>query len=203
MLSEHRDAVLATGVAEVTPATTPGLARALRAELDGTPESEGGLSGEQSARLAAVLPALDAWCAELGSAGVPDSVQHDDLHSANVCWSGGVATARIIDWGDSSWGHPFGTMLATLNSIAFHAGVHVEGEPVRDPAVLRVRDAYLEPFAAYAGRATLVRAVDLARRTGCVAKALSYRAAMAGLPVQAQAEHDFPVRGWLLGLLDD
>ena len=202
-LSVHRDAVLATGVAEVTPETTPALARALRAELDGTPESAGGLSGEQSVRLAAVLPALDRWCAELASAGVPDSVQHDDLHSANVCWSGHLADARIIDWGDSSWGHPFGTMLATLNSIAFHAGVYVEGEPLRDPAVLRVRDAYLEPFTSYAGRTTLVRAVDLARRTGCVAKALSYRAAMAGLPVEALAEHDFPVRDWLLGLLDD
>ena len=95
-------------------------------------------------------------------------------------------------------------MLATLNSIAFHAGCSTSrASPSTHPAVLRVRDAYLEPFTSYAGRATLVRAVDLARRTGCVAKALSYRAAMAGLPVGAQAEHDFPVREWLLGLLDD
>ncbi|MEO5709110.1 MAG: phosphotransferase [Nocardioidaceae bacterium] len=203
VLSGHREAVLATGVVEVSPATTPALARALVAELSAASVDEGGLSDEQSQQLAGVLPALDAWCAELAETGVPDSVQHDDLHSANVCWPGTLPAARIIDWGDSSWGHPFGTMLATLNSIAFHAGVHVDGQPVTDRSVLRVRDAYLEPFTTYAGRAELHRAVDLARRTGCVAKALSYRAAMAGATVEAQAEHDFPVREWLLGLLDD
>jgi hypothetical protein len=203
VLSAHRAAVLATGVAEVSPATTPALARELRAELDAMPEPEGGLSVEQSEQLGAVLPALDAWCAELAATGVPDSVQHDDLHSANVCWSGDVSTARIIDWGDSSWGHPFGTMLATMNSIAHHVGAYVDGQPIDDPRVLRVRDAYLEPFTVYAGRADLLRAVTLARRTGCVAKALSYRAAMAGTTVEAQAELDFPVREWLLGLLED
>lgn len=203
VLSAHRAAVLATGVPEVSPLTTPALARGLLAELAAAPVSEGGLSTEESDRLAAVLPGLDSWCSELAACGVLDSVQHDDLHSANVCWSGSVSTARIIDWGDSSWGHPFGTMLATMNSIAFHAGVYVDGRPIVDPAVLRVRDAYLEPFTAYAGRTDLLRAVDLARRTGCVAKALSYRAALTGATVAAQAEHGFPVRDWLLGLLDD
>ena len=202
VLSSCRDAVLATGAAEVSPTTTPALARALHAELAAVPEPDGGLSPQQADRLAAVLPDLDAWCIELAAVGVPDSVQHDDLHSANVCWTGSVETARIIDWGDASWGHPLGTMLGTMNSIAFHAGVYVEGQPVRDPAVLRVRDAYLEPFTAYADRADLVRAVGLARRTGCVAKALAYRAAMAGQSVATQAEHDFPVRDWLLGLLE-
>ena len=32
------------------------------------------------------IPAYDAWCAELDASPVPDSLQHDDLHSANVCW---------------------------------------------------------------------------------------------------------------------
>ena len=202
-LSGHRDELLATGIAEVSPATVPGLARQLLDELAAVPEDVGGLTLEQAAALEGALPVVADVCAALGACGVPDSVQHDDLHSANVCWPGSAADARVIDWGDATWGHPLGTMLATLNSIAFHAGVYVEGEPLRDPAVLRVRDAYLEPFTSYAGRTTLVRAVDLARRTGCVAKALSYRAAMAGLPVEALAEHDFPVRDWLLGLLDD
>ena len=202
-LSVHRDAVLATGVAEVTRRPRLRWPGRYGPSWTARPSPRAGCPGSSPCSWRAVLPALDRWCAELASSGVPDSVQHDDLHSANVCWPGDLADARIIDWGDSSWGHPFGTMLATLNSIAFHAGLYVEGEPPRDEAVLRVRDAYLEPFTSYAGRADLVRAVDLARRTGCVAKALSYRAALAGLPVEAQAEQDFPVRDWLLGLLDD
>jgi hypothetical protein len=68
--------------------------------------------------------------------------------------------------------------------------------------VLRVRDAYLEPFTAYADRAELVRYVELARRTGCVARALSYQASLVGEPVATHAEYDFPVRSWFLELLE-
>ncbi len=201
-LAGHRDAVLATGLPEVSPRTVPGQARQLLDELAGTPVVEGGLAREDTDRLVAVLPQLDAWCDRLAAAPVPDSVQHDDLHSANVCWPGSAQDARIIDWGDASWGCPLGTMLATMNSLAYHAGVYVEGQPITAPEVLRARDAYLEPFTALADRADLVAYVDLARRTGCVGKALAYRAAMLGQPASVHAEHDFPVRDWLLGLLD-
>ena len=195
--------MLATGLREVSPATLPVQARSVLGELAATPEADGGLTAEQSDRVAAILPDLDDWCAILAGSGVPDSVQHDDLHSSNVCWTGDVASARIIDWGDATWGHPLTTMLATMNSIAFHAGVYADGQPIDDPRVLRVRDAYLEPFTAYAARADLVHWVDLARRTGCVGKALSYQAALAGQPVSVHADMEFPVREWLLGLLDE
>jgi hypothetical protein len=201
-LADARPAVLAAGVAEVSSATVPELARELTAELAALPVDEGGLTPEQVDRLSAVLPALEAWCAELAALGVPDSVQHDDLHSGNVCWGGSVATARIIDWGDTVWGCPLGTMLGTLNSVAWHAGLFGDEGRVDAPQVVRVRDAYLEPFTGYADRGDLVRGVDLARRTGRVGKALAYRAALTDQPVSAHAEREFPVRGWLLELLE-
>jgi Phosphotransferase enzyme family len=201
-MAAESDAVLAAGVREVSPWTVPGLARSLLEELDGPAPEQGGLRGDEAARLAAALPRLEAWCAELGASGIPSSVQHDDLHSGNVCWRGSVATARIIDWGDASWGFPLATMLATMNSLAFHAGTYVEGRPVEDPAVLRVRDAYLEPFTGYATRDELVHLVDVARRAGCVAKALAYRSGLRDAPADASAELGFPVRDWLLGLVD-
>lgn len=202
-LSDDREAVLGTGVREVSPATVPGEARTLLDRLAMLPADSGGLSPEETERLAAVLPELDDWCGELAKCGVPDSVQHDDLHSNNVCWTGSVETARIIDWGDATWGSPLGTMLATMNSIAFHAGVFVEGRPIDDPRVLRVRDAYLEPFTACAPRTDLVRYVELARRVGCVGKALSYQAALGGPSLSLHAEYEFPMREWLLALLDE
>ena len=202
-LSGHRAELLATGIAEVSPATVPGLARQLLDELAATPEDEGGLTVEQAVAVEQTLPVLDDWCTELGGCGVPDSVQHDDLHSANVCWPGTAADARVIDWGDATWGHPLGTMLATLNSIAFHAGTYVDERPVPTPALLRVRDAYLEPFSRFAAHADLVRGVDLARRTGCVGKALAYRAALAEEPLSTHVEREFPVREWFLALLED
>jgi hypothetical protein len=193
LLADHRDSLRAAGVPEASPATLPGQARAVLAELAGLPAEDGGLSREEVASLEGLLPEYDAWCEALACSAVPDTVQHDDLHSANICWNGSVQTARVIDWGDSSLGCPLATMLCTLNSIAFHAELEVD-----DPRVLRVRDAYLEPFTAFATRAELVEQVTLARRTGAVTRAMSYQHAFDGEPRSAEAEHDWPVRGWLL-----
>ena len=87
-LAEHREELLATGITEVSPRTVPGLARTLLDELAALPVDAGGLDAGQAARLCGVLPALDAWCEELAASPVPDSLQHDDLHSGNVCWTG-------------------------------------------------------------------------------------------------------------------
>ena len=197
-LAGHREDLLALGVPERSPATLPGQAVALVRELAATEAACGGLDDEARARLEARLPAYRQWCAELADGELPVTLQHDDLHAGNVCWGGSASTSRVIDWGDASVGHPFGTMLATLNSLAHHAGV-----TLADPRLVRARDAYLEPFSAHADRATLVRHVDLARRAGRVTRALAWRAALDGAPGQAHAEFDFPVRGWLEEILED
>lgn len=190
--------LLETGVRDLSPSKLPHAARGLADKLQQQPVDEGGLTEAECDALLARLAAYDGWCAELDGSGVPASIQHDDLHSSNVCTGGPVEQARIIDWGDACVGHPFATMLCTMNSIAFHAQCQPD-----DPRVRRVRDAYLEPFATYADRAVLVHWVELARRTGCVSRALSYAAALVGEPVSTHAEYDFPVRSWLLEMLKD
>ena len=197
-LAAHREELLALGVPGRSPAALPGLAAALVGELAATDPGQGGVDASLRVRLEARLPAYRDWCAELAQGPVPLTLQHDDLHANNVCWGGSAASVRIIDWGDASVGHPFGTMLATLDSLAHHGGVHVA-----DPLVLRVRDAYLEPFSDLADRATLARQVDLARRTGRVTRALVWQSALHDAPVEAQVEFDFPVRGWLEEILRD
>jgi hypothetical protein len=186
-LTGAADALLAAGLREVSPATVPVLARELVEDLAAVPLDEGGLSAEDVTGVQRVLPRLDDWCAELAGSGVPDSIQHDDLHSGNVCWDVASGTGRVIDWGDASWGFPLGTMLVTLNTL--------HGTQAR-----RLRDAYLEAFTGFADRARLVHCVDRARRTGCVAKALAWRAALLDVPLRDQAELGFPVRAWLLEL---
>jgi hypothetical protein len=195
-VAEHASSLLASGVPVASPASLPGVFRALVDDLASTPPEEGGLTGEERTRLTALFVEYDAWCSELAASGVPDSVQHDDLHSGNICWFTSPGEARIIDWGDASWGFPLSTMLVTMNSLAWHAKCEVG-----DPRVLRARDAYLEPFTPYADRPALRRYVDLARRTGCVARALSYRAALVGEPAATHRNYDFPVRAWLLEVL--
>jgi len=192
-LAEHGAAVRTAGVREVSPETLPELARALVDELGhGQP---GGLDSDQVDRLREVLPRLDAWCTELAASPIPSSLQHDDLHSGNVCVTG--PAMRIIDWGDASWGCPLATMLTTLRSVAHHAGLPEDAAQVR-----RVRDAYLEPFTSYGVPADLVRWTELAGRAGCVTKALAWRAAMSGSPAATSQEYDHPVRAWLLDLLE-
>lgn len=206
--------LLATGTPERSPAALPGQAAALVADLTliGADCAEtddggaGGLSGADAEALTARLPAYDQWCRELDDGGIPCTIQHDDLHSNNICRAepvgdhiaGSSEGSRIIDWGDASIGHPFGTMLSTLRSIAHHGGCDAD-----DPRVHRVRDAYLEPFTTLATRAELITLVDVARRVGTVTRALSWRAALVESPTSVHREHDFPVRGWLQELLAD
>ena len=197
LLAAHVGELLATGTPEVSPRTLPDQAESLLKELSAVGVEEGGLTAQEAEAVAARLPAYTSWCTELAGSGIPDSLQHDDLHSSNICWGGTVEASRVIDWGDASVGNPLGTMLCTLNSIGFHATVELE-----DPRVLRVRDAYLEPFTRYAARSDLVRHVALSRRVGCVGRALSYKAALLGEPVASHQELEFPVRAWFLELLE-
>ena len=67
--------------------------------------------------------------------------------------------------------------------------------------MLRVLDAYLYPFTRSVDHAGLVHLVDVARRTGCVGKALAFRAALQGAPLSVHADLGFPVRACLLELL--
>lgn len=197
-LAAHVEQIRSTGLEDTSPARLPGHLRELLGELADVPPDAGGVEAEELRRFEACLPEYDEWCAELAASDLPLSVQHDDLHSSNICWGGTADSASIIDWGDASIGFPLATMLCTLNSIAWHVKTEVH-----DPRVCRVRDAYLDVFSGYADHAALVRYVELARRTGGVARALSYRAALLGEPVATHREHDFPVRDWLRELLPE
>ena len=78
-------------------------------------------------------------CVELAAAGIPESVQHDDLHMKNVYSRGDVL--RILDWGDASISHPFASLVVTFRFLEERNGLS-PGDPWFD----RLRDAYLEPW---------------------------------------------------------
>jgi Phosphotransferase enzyme family len=48
----------------------------------------------------------------LGQLTLPPTVQHDDLHGANVFAKDGVV--RILDWGDAVIGHPFSSLMIPM-----------------------------------------------------------------------------------------
>lgn len=117
-------------------------------------------------RLRRQLPALAARCAELSALGIGATVQHDDLHDGNVLIG---AREVVFDWGDACLTHPFLTLRVTLRGAAHRAELADD-----DRRILRLRDAYLEPWRDLASPVTLRAAADLGRVLGQVTRALSW-----------------------------
>lgn len=120
-----------------------------------------GLTSAQRDELRARLPELRLLVEELETAAIPETIQHDDLHDGQIFVRNGQHV--IADWGDSCVSHPFHTLTVTLRALAWRHGLEPGAEPL-----LRLRDAYLEPYGASAAVA------GLAYRTGTLARALAW-----------------------------
>jgi len=94
----HVDALLATGAYDNRPGRVVERARALMRYLP--PD----LAAELEARLPQVAEQID----RLAASRLPVTIDHGDLHDANVFSSEGHV--RILDWGDSAVAHPFFTL---------------------------------------------------------------------------------------------
>ncbi|GAA0558177.1 phosphotransferase [Paractinoplanes ferrugineus] len=166
----HAEALVSLGVPDQRPHTLPAHLKSLLADP--------AVAADVDVAAVQAVP-LDDWCAELSADGIPASVQHDDLTDANV-FPTGPTGFRFFDWGDASIAHPFGSLLVALGFAA-----HVLGVGDGDPALARLRDAYLEPWTDLAPAATLRRSVSLSCRLGRVSRSLSWRRAVrdAALPV--------------------
>lgn len=71
-------------------------------------ESDLPLDPDEIDRLRAFAPRLPELSAELAAYGVAETVQHDDLHFANLYEKDG--RLRVLDWGDTSISHPFASL---------------------------------------------------------------------------------------------
>lgn len=63
------------------------------------------LEPDEIAALGRFAPRFAEMCSDLAVHGIPQTVQHDDLHAGNVYEKDG--RVLILDWGDSSIAHPF------------------------------------------------------------------------------------------------
>ena len=73
------------------------------------------LADIEEPRLRAFRPRFEELCDELASRGIPETIQHDDLHQYNVYVRDGQT--RIMDWGDSCVSHPYFSLVATLRHV--------------------------------------------------------------------------------------
>jgi hypothetical protein len=123
-------------------------------------------------------PRFAQLCVELASAGVPESIQHDDLH----CWNLYVrdGRSRVLDWGDSSVSHPFASLVVTFRFLEEITRLKPD-----DPWFTRLRDAYLEPWGP-----DLTDVFRLAYRVGSFARAIAYIPVRGAVPKDELAEFD-------------
>ncbi|MFG2101355.1 aminoglycoside phosphotransferase family protein [Micromonospora echinaurantiaca] len=195
-LASRVDELFAAGVPDHRPEVLPRLLAELlddrAALLIGT---EDGLTPQTYDRLRGLLPDYADRCRRLAELGIGPSIQHDDLHDGNVFAAGDGY--RFFDWGDASVAHPFGTLLVTLNSVG-HAFELAPG----DPALVRLRDAYLEAWTDRYDRATLREAAGLAIGVTTVSRALSWRRALDTADPATRARYAAAVPGWLGELLE-
>ncbi|HVH51004.1 MAG TPA: phosphotransferase, partial [Gaiellaceae bacterium] len=143
------------------------------------------LDPEELSRLRAFAPRFTELCRELAALGIPETIQHDDLHMANVYANGD--TLRILDWGDSSISHPFASLFVTFRFLE----EVTKPSPV-DPWFDRLRDAYLEPW----GNG-LAGAFSLALRVGSFAHVFAWIRQRSYLPAEERADWD----NWFPGVL--
>jgi hypothetical protein len=100
------------------------------------------VEAHELAALRAFAPRFEEFCGELEAAGLPATVQHDDLHMGSVYKKDG--RIRLLDWGDSSISHPFFSLVVPFRFLEERTGL-----PPTDPWFARLRDAYLEPWGAH------------------------------------------------------
>jgi len=84
-LAAHRSRLLTTGTPDRNPKQLAAEYRRLLGHQAAKPTNQGGLDPVQVVALERLLPTYDEWCAELAASRIPDTLQHDDLHSNNIC----------------------------------------------------------------------------------------------------------------------
>jgi Phosphotransferase enzyme family len=142
--------------------------------LPGHPD---GLSAAELERVPELMTRLHDACDRLRAHGLPPTLEHGDLHTDNVRRVQG--RFLFFDWSDASRTVPFFGLVPFLE---FH------DEPLEETLRARIREAYLEPWAAHLGRDDLVEAFEVAHFVGLFHQAVSYHRITEGTEPRARWE---------------
>jgi hypothetical protein len=152
--ADRADDLLAAGVPDLRLAVLPEKYERLVTEID------------VDERFRAAARQVRSLCDELAAYGIAETINHDDLHDAQVFVPDGPEL--VMDWGDACVSHPFFTLSVTLEGVIAWGVDDEEGSEDIRPH----RDAYLAPFAAkYDG--DLAAAVGVALRLGWACRAVN------------------------------
>jgi hypothetical protein len=195
-LTPHADEMVGLGVPDARPVVLPELVRDL---LDDDESlligGSGGLPPGLHRRIRADLGRYAEACRRLADSGIPSTLQHDDLHDANVFVADG--RYRFFDWGDAVVSHPFVSLLVPLRAAQRALEV-----PNGDAALVRLRDAYLDVWRGSGSDAELRERATLALAVGPLQRALTWRRILRGVHPAERVEWQDAVPGWTAEYLE-
>jgi hypothetical protein len=169
--ADHAQEHLEHGVPDLRVSTLP-------ARLDDLLQRDLPIANDETGRLRRFSQRFAELCDELAAHGIPDTVQHDDLHQTNLFVADGHL--RVLDWGDASVSHPFASLVVTYRFLE-----EFNGLPPTDPWFGRLRDAYLEPWGS-----GLTETFELSIRVGAFAHACAWLRQRDALPEDARPDFD-------------
>ncbi|HEU0213610.1 MAG TPA: phosphotransferase [Jiangellaceae bacterium] len=134
---------------------------------------------------------LTSLAETLDGSRIPATLEHGDLHDANV-FVDAAGRVSVIDWGDAAIGHPF----LSLQAVQW-LGMGLSWEP-DDVRLDAIRDVYL---AEWGDPGALRPVADAALGLANIGRALSWSRALRDAPSEAHAQWDHPVTRWIEELL--
>ncbi|MBV9617554.1 MAG: phosphotransferase [Ktedonobacteraceae bacterium] len=152
------------------------------------PGQERGLPELEYAQLQACLPQLRAWCLELKSHGIPESLHHDDLHGGNIL----VSTDRYLffDWAECAVTHPFCSLVIVERVFRYLLKFPPE-------TITYLRDCYLQEWIQFEDMEQLQAAYTIAQRLGKLCRALTWRRLLTHLSPDERWEYETSYPYWL------
>ena len=142
-----------------------------------------GLTAEELAQLDRLRPRVREMCEELAAYGIPETIQHNDLHDRQVFVRDD--DYRFLDWAEACISHPFFTMAITLEGVIAWGLDDIRGSVDVSP----FRDAYLEPFASHGSSSQLNAALAIAMRLGWICRAAEVQRWVSALDEQDRGKH--------------
>ncbi|MET7707306.1 hypothetical protein [Micromonospora sp. NPDC005413] len=128
------------------------------------------LTPEEHRRLVGYLPRFADLCAELAGLGLPEVLQNTDFwRDCVLVREDGVV---LLDWAESVLANP----LSSLTMV--HRDPALEDHPQRESILGLLTAAYLDAWTDLHPRERLTAALERARPTGIVLRALSWRSCM-------------------------
>ena len=196
VLCGHQGRLVDAGVTALPVDRSVDYVRARTDQLASLPEADPRrLDTDIARRLEAHLPVVRRWAEQVTALGLPDTLDHNDLHGNNCFDIGG--RLRFFDFGDAVLTGPLSVLRIPLNHVAIALDC-----PADDPRLLAVAEPALEVWSDLAPMSELRAALPAALHLGRLGRTESWLRCLPAFTDAELAEWGDSPAYWLGALLD-